>query len=660
MPVRKWILPLVLVSVLVFVLSLRQLSDPDLGFHLKYGKWIVENLQVPESDRSTYTVTGHPYVDLHWLFQVVLFGVFIFTGYPGISIFVCLLSMLLFLMLLLRQESLKIPVSISGIALLAAFLVIEPRISPRPEMFTFCFLVSILLILDLYTEYHKNMLCLIPGIMLLWCNMHALFILGFIILAIYFFCSLLIKKKPDRLLLTWTLISFAVCLLNPYGIKGFVLPLELLTRFNPNNIYNQHIQEFVPFFAQSQFFLRDYLFMVMLAIAAMLMFFNSRNQKPHEIALLVFFGILAICSVRNIPLFVLIATPVISKQVCEMSAKFPTWQKYLSLPVFYLMIILPLALIPRLCTNAYYLGNNSFHKTGMGLNRSHLPIQAANFLIDKHLKGRILNSIGFGGWLSWTLPQPIFIDGRLEVMQEQIYREVTQSWNGGLTELIEKYHPQLIVYNYLKYYPWTLQLKEMNDWRLIYVDGIAAVFARNEYAVEIPETDQLRLPAYGNPTNYLGFRSWMKGFIQSTDYVPIDKLHLALFRSQIYSPGHSYHHAEKAVQFYNAGNINYGRGEIQRALANYDTAILLQPGYCKAYNNRGILRANALKDYAGALADFSQAIKLNPGFGEAFLGRGTVYFLLRNYQSACKDWESARFLGNVQAARLVELHCNRE
>jgi hypothetical protein len=278
MPARKWILPLVLISVLVFILSLRQLSDPDLGFHLKYGKWIVENIQVPDSDQSTYTVTGHPYVDLHWLFQVVLFGVFIFAGYPEISLFVCLLSMLLFLMLLLRQESLKIP----------------------------------------------------------------------------------------------------------------------------------------------------------------------------------------------------------------------------------------LALIPRLCTNAYYLGNNSFHKTGMGLNRSQLPIQATKFLIDKHLRGRILNSIGFSGWLSWTLPQPIFIDGRLDVMQEQIYSEVTQSWNG----------------------------------RLMCVDGVATVFAKN--------------------------------------------------------------------------------------------------------------------DHVGALAGFSRAIELNPGFGEAFLGRGTVYFLLRNYQSACKDRESARFLGNVQAARLVELHCNRE
>ena len=90
----KWIWPLLFVSAFIFTLSLRQLSDPDLGFHLKYGKWIVANEKVPVTDMSTYTVPTHPYIDLHWLFQVMLYGVFRLTGYPGISLFICLLSLL--------------------------------------------------------------------------------------------------------------------------------------------------------------------------------------------------------------------------------------------------------------------------------------------------------------------------------------------------------------------------------------------------------------------------------------------------------------------------------------------------------------------------------------------------------------------------------------
>ena len=226
MSVRRWILPLVLVSVLVFVLSLRQLSDPDLGFHLKYGEWIVLNHTVPVHDLSTYTVQDHVYLDMHWLFQVVLYGTFRMGGYSAISFLVCGLSMLLYLLLWLRLKSLGIPRAGTGIALVCAFLIIDPRIAPRPEMLTFLFMVLIPMILDEYVKRRKNLLYILPLIMVLWCNMHALFILGLIIIWVYFISDLIRSRKADRKLLLWTVVSCFACLINPYGIKGFVLPIE--------------------------------------------------------------------------------------------------------------------------------------------------------------------------------------------------------------------------------------------------------------------------------------------------------------------------------------------------------------------------------------------------------------------------------------------------
>ena len=115
---RKWLLPLALTAGFIFILSLRQLSDPDLGFHLKYGKWIVENLRFPSTDQSTYTVSDHPYVDLHWLFQVMLYGVYSLTGYPGLSLFVCSLTLLLSLLLLLRSRLDKVTLPVVSLLLL--------------------------------------------------------------------------------------------------------------------------------------------------------------------------------------------------------------------------------------------------------------------------------------------------------------------------------------------------------------------------------------------------------------------------------------------------------------------------------------------------------------------------------------------------------------
>lgn len=659
MTVPKWIWPLVLVSTLIFVLSLRQLSDPDLGFHLKYGKWIVINHQVPGTDQSTYTVAHHPYVDMHWLFQVAIYGVFRLAGYHGISVFFCLAGLALSLLLAARLHGSGIPVPITSISLLMAFLIIEPRIAPRPEMFTFLFLTLVLMILDLYALHTKNMLHLLPFIMLLWCNMHALFVVGLFVMAAYCISYLVQDMKTGKAFLKWTVISLCICFINPYGIKGFWFPVELLSRFDPGNIYHQHIQEFIPFFAQQHFVLRDYLFMLLLGVCGLSLLVTRKHCKPHHLALVVVFGALAIASIRNIPLFVLVAVPMIGRQVTEISLKTRRWHEKLDTLLYALTLIVPLALIPRLLTNDYYIVNNSFIKTGTGINTSHQPANAADFLVKNHLGGRILNSIGFGGWLSWAIPQPVFIDGRLEVMQEQVYREVTESWKGGLPSLIAAYRPQLIVYNYLKYYPWTLQLKNMSGWRLIYADGIAVIFAREDYAKEIPAVSLATLPETDFSKTRRTWIDWLNGFCRQTDYASIDRYHLGLLKLQLLPENRETETRERAVGFFNSANLRYDRGDIRGALADYDSAIMLEPRYYKAFNNRGILRATALKDYSGAIADFGQAIQLNPAYGDAYLGRGTAYFFLHNIQAACRDWKNASLLGNPQAARLIGMHCNR-
>ncbi len=655
MRVRKWIIPLVLVSVLIFILSLRQLSDPDLGFHLKYGQWITNHHHVPFTDQSTFTVSHHEYIDLHWLFQVILYMVYTVAGYPGISLFICLLGLLLSLLLLIRNRIFFIPASITGVPLLAGFLIIDPRISPRPEMFTFLFITGVLLILDLYAEYRRNYLYLIPVIMLLWCNMHALFVLGLIVTGITFLSQWFHEKKPDRTLLIWLGVSAAVCLINPYGFKGFSLPIELLTRFDPRNIYNQHIQEFMPFFSQPNFVTRDYLFLLLLAVTLISTVINRRHGKIHEVVLLIIFAFLAIGSVRNIPLFVLVALPIASRATDELCRRVTRGRKGISTAFFIFMVLLSLALIPRLITNNYYAANNSFNKTGLGIDASHQPVEAADFIKNNHLEGKILNSIGYGGWLSWVLPQPVFIDGRLEVMQESLYREITASWNGGLPALAGKYKPGIIVYNYLKYYPWTMQLKEMPGWRLVYVDGSTAIFIPDTTSRQIPATDLENMPASEGLSRPKSVTAMIGSYFMEPDYGALELSHKSLFHLQmarVPQPN------SKAITYFNRANMKREQGDIHGAIADYDTAISINPAYVKAFNNRGILRASANKDFNGAISDFNKAIELDSTYSDAYLGRGTANFYTGNRGAACRDWQTARSLGNVHAVQLIRLHCN--
>ena len=67
------------VFALVAVLAWRAVGELDLGFHLRAGEWILAN-RWPRLDPFTYTVSDRAYVDLHWLYQVALVGLFRLGG----------------------------------------------------------------------------------------------------------------------------------------------------------------------------------------------------------------------------------------------------------------------------------------------------------------------------------------------------------------------------------------------------------------------------------------------------------------------------------------------------------------------------------------------------------------------------------------------------
>jgi len=76
------------------------------------------------------------------------------------------------------------------------------------------------------------------------------------------------------------------------------------------------------------------------------------------------------------------------------------------------------------------------------------------------------------------------------------------------------------------------------------------------------------------------------------------------------------------------------------ALADYNTAIKLNPEFTYAYNNRGVLYSNQ-KKWDLALADYNTAIKLNPELADAYNNRGGLYYNQKKWDLALADFNSA-------------------
>jgi hypothetical protein len=209
----------------------------------------------------------------------------------------------------------------------------------------------------------------------------------------------------------------------------------------------------------------------------------------------------------------------------------------------YVFLFMVLLLCARVATNAYYISDRRVDRFGWGLGEICLPLEAVRFLRENHLDGRMLNSLDCGGWVDWQAPQPSFIDGRLDVMGDDFYRDYTESYEpGGLQPLLARYQPQLVLMDYNACGPWADQLKGSPDWRLIYLDTCSALYAAKDYAPQFQPVELYNLlPAFGisifNNDEISAFVSqispdrlgtWLGGFYKGQNY-PLGLSGLGLF-----------------------------------------------------------------------------------------------------------------------------------
>jgi tetratricopeptide (TPR) repeat protein len=109
--------------------------------------------------------------------------------------------------------------------------------------------------------------------------------------------------------------------------------------------------------------------------------------------------------------------------------------------------------------------------------------------------------------------------------------------------------------------------------------------------------------------------------------------------------------ANQAIATDNRAVAEERKGDLDRAMADYNQAIRLDPQYSLAWRNRAKNFLNK-GDYERAIADSTQAIRLKPGYADALLDRGSAYFFDRDYDRAFTDFDQAVRI-NPQSADAV-------
>ncbi len=468
---QPWVWALLSCFLLLALLACRKDWDADLGIHLKGGQWITQNHRVPSSDVYTYSVPDHPFLDIEWLYQCAFFLIFLAGGYSSVSVFNILLILLAFGVSWMRLRETRCPLWL-GVPLLAwAVLACEFRFHVRPENLSWLLMVGMLWVLEERARGRPNRLWLLPLLQWVWVNTEGMFPLGLALIVIFLVSHWIHNRKIDIPLAGYGALSTAVCFLNPYGLDGFLYPLAILKTLH-SEVFKSNIMEFDspwnpihPDAIPNQVWMYKIfcLFLLLLLLA------TFRRRKAHEFLLAGFFFYFSATGVRQIPLFILACLPVAGAcwkdlpwlgvrkfQETFLSGNLTAW-------VFSLLL---LGLGVRVVTNAFYVSGQRPEHFGLGVDGESLPVRAADFLIQNHLDGRILNELGCGDWLEWS-GQKVFIDGRSEVFGEDFFSQyVSSRQGGGVIPLADKYRADIIFFSLPN--PWLAGLQGSGDWRNVY------------------------------------------------------------------------------------------------------------------------------------------------------------------------------------------------
>lgn len=97
--------------------------------------------------------------------------------------------------------------------------------------------------------------------------------------------------------------------------------------------------------------------------------------------------------------------------------------------------------------------------------------------------------------------------------------------------------------------------------------------------------------------------------------------------------------ANIALAYSLRGGAFYYKGDLARAIADYDEAIRLDPAFARAYNNRCWARA-VVGRVQDAVADCGESLRLAPNVANTLENRGFAYLKMGQYDRAIADYDA--------------------
>jgi hypothetical protein len=487
-----------LLTTLVFsFLAVRLLGDADIGWQIRTGQLIWTTHTIPHVDPFSSTMAGKSWYAWEWLYDLIVGRLDTWMGLNGVVWFSAILIATtfggMFCWLLRRGVSLCLAFALLLLALSASMI----HFLARPHLVSWVLGVVWFVVLDRAerrdlsrSHSRKSWLWILPLLMLVWVNAHGGFLLGFVLLGIFWLAALwdyfrakasrtedlLGKIAAERRVreLTWAgLASAAASFVNPYGWK---LHQHIYSYLSDRFLMN-HIQEF-----QSPDFhgIAQRCFLGLLLVAVVVLAYRGRNIGVSKLLVVLFAVYAGLYASRNIPVSSLLLVMVLGPLVSRSSAGFFHRMSDLQTELHgHLWPIAAVVVTAVIAVQGGRVGSAKWMDARFDPKR--MPVQAVDYLAQHEMRQPVLSPDSWGGYLIYRLypERRVVVDDRHDLYGAAFFKSYLNMIRiePGWQDFLRGHDVTCVLFP--RDSALASMLRQTPGWKSIYEDEISVLFVRN-------------------------------------------------------------------------------------------------------------------------------------------------------------------------------------
>lgn len=451
--------------------------DPDVWWHIRVGRIVLETRHFPDGDPFSFTVLGHFWMACEWLGDVLLAAVHKIGGLQALDVLYLVLGaatvVSLYILATIRSKK-------SKAGFLATTALLPLAVLPfnlRPQMLGYLFLILTVIALELFRQGHHRAIWFLPPLFLVWVNAHGSFPIGLGAIGLYWICGWRNFQSGRLVAKAWTpkerlslsavlLLCFATLPLTPYGTRLAAYPYEVA--FNlPLGV--ARVQEWrpMPFDELGGKIFLGLLFTFLVAQIA-----YDFEWRLEEIGLFLFGALMACLHVRFLLIFVPFFVPLLAVVFGRWTTVYDRRKDHYVLNAVIIASVL--------------LGLWHFFPSRAELDQivaNSFPVDAVAYMKKNPVPDPMYNTYGFGGYLIYSRwpEHKVFIDGRADpferagVFTDYVY--ISELHPGALT-ILDRYGIKSCLIQGDEYLGSALLAS--GQWKRVYADRLSALFVRRD------------------------------------------------------------------------------------------------------------------------------------------------------------------------------------